>query len=56
MSDTAEHTTDLRTYWALVGVLAMLAAGLLRRYGLLVAIGLHFWADVLWHVAWGALQ
>lgn len=38
------------------GALSIVAALLLRRAGLLAAIGVHFWADVFWHVAWGGLQ
>lgn len=38
------------------GSLSVLAAGLLRRYGLLAPVGLHFWVDFVWHVIWGGLQ
>jgi hypothetical protein len=37
------------------GVLSVAAAWLLRRYGLLAAVSVHFWADVVWHVVWGLL-
>ncbi len=29
------------------------AALFLRNYGLLAAIGVHFWVDIVWHVIWG---
>lgn len=35
------------------GVLALLAAFCLRKYGFLAAVGIHFWADLVWHVIWG---
>jgi hypothetical protein len=35
------------------GVLGVVAAHYLRRYGFLAAVGVHFWADVVWHVLWG---
>lgn len=38
------------------GALSLVAAELLRRGGLLAAIGLHFWVDIVWHVIYGALQ
>ena len=37
------------------GVLSLLAAYALRRYGFLAAVGVHLWTDVVWHVIWGAL-
>lgn len=38
------------------GSLSLLAAHYLRTYGLLAAIGLHFWVDVVWHVMWGPIM
>jgi hypothetical protein len=37
------------------GVLSVLAAFYFRKHGILAAIGIHLWADVVWHVLWGAL-
>jgi hypothetical protein len=37
------------------GVLSLLAAHYFRRYGFLAAVGIHFWADVVWHVLWGLI-
>jgi hypothetical protein len=37
------------------GVLSLLAATYFRRYGFLAAVGIHFWADVVWHVVWGLI-
>lgn len=38
------------------GLLSLVAAWLFRRYGFLAAVGVHFWADVVWHVVWGLLS
>lgn len=35
------------------GVLSLVAAHQLRAHGLLAAAGVHWWADVVWHVLWG---
>jgi membrane protease YdiL (CAAX protease family) len=35
--------------------LSLVSAQLLRRFGPLAAIGVHFWADLVWHVIWGAM-
>ena len=37
------------------GSLAVAAAIFMRRWGILAAVGLHFWTDVGWHVVWGSL-
>jgi hypothetical protein len=37
------------------GVLSLLAAHYFRRDGFLAAVGIHFWADVVWHVVWGLI-
>ncbi len=41
---------------AMNGALSVVAALLLRRAGLLAAVGVHFWVDVVWHVVWGGIQ
>ncbi len=38
------------------GTLSIVAAQHLRTSGLLAAISVHFWADVVWHVIWGPLS
>ena len=38
------------------GVVGLLAAFALRKAGFLAAVGIHFWADVVWHVLWGFIQ
>lgn len=38
------------------GVVGLLAAFYLRKAGFLAAVGIHFWADVVWHVLWGFMQ
>ena len=38
------------------GVVGLLAAYSLRKAGFLAAVGIHFWADVVWHVLWGIIQ
>jgi hypothetical protein len=35
------------------GVISLFAAQFLRRWGFLAAAGVHFWTDIVWHVAWG---
>jgi hypothetical protein len=35
------------------GVLSIFAAYYFRKYGFLTAVGIHFWADVVWHVIRG---
>ena len=37
-------------------LVALPAAFFLRKYGFLAAVSIHFWADVVWHVLWGAIQ
>jgi len=37
------------------GVLSLFAAYYLRKFGFLAAVGIHFWADVVWHVIWGVI-
>ncbi len=34
-------------------LLSIFAACYFRKFGLLAAIGIHFWADIVWHVIWG---
>lgn len=36
-------------------VLSLFAAYYFRRYGILAAIGIHFWADIVWHLLWGLI-
>jgi hypothetical protein len=38
------------------GVLSIIAAYYFKTYGFLSAVSVHFWADVVWHVIWGALS
>jgi CAAX prenyl protease-like protein len=37
------------------GIMGLAAAYMLRKVGFLGAMGVHLWADVVWHVIWGAL-
>ena len=37
------------------GIMGLAAAYLLRKVGFLGSVGVHLWADVVWHVIWGAL-
>ena len=37
------------------GVVPLFAAYYLRKFGVLAAISIHFWTDVVWHVIWGAV-
>jgi hypothetical protein len=36
------------------GVISLFAAYYFRKYGFLGAVGIHFWADFVWHVIFGA--
>jgi hypothetical protein len=38
------------------GSLSVVAARFLRSRGFLAAAGVHFWADVGWHVVWGPIS
>jgi len=37
------------------GVVSLFCAVHFKKYGILAAISIHFWCDVVWHVIWGAL-
>lgn len=37
------------------GVLSLFAAYYFRKFGFLAAVGIHFWADIVWHVIWGMI-
>jgi hypothetical protein len=37
------------------GLLSLVAAYFMKKSGYLAAVGVHFWADVVWHVVWGVL-
>jgi len=38
------------------GALSLVAAYFFKKSGYLAAAGVHFWADVVWHVVWGAFS
>lgn len=38
------------------GVVSIFCAGAFRKYGFLGAVGIHFWTDIVWHVAWGSIK
>lgn len=35
------------------GILSLFAAYYFKKYGFLAPVGIHFWADMIWHVIWG---
>lgn len=37
------------------GILSIAAAYFLRKVGFLGPVGVHLWADIVWHVIWGML-
>ncbi|MGZ6316240.1 MAG: CPBP family glutamic-type intramembrane protease, partial [Anaerolineales bacterium] len=37
------------------GIMSLFAAYCFKRFGILAPMGIHLWADVLWHVIWGLL-
>lgn len=45
----------LAEMFVLNGLLSFVAAYYFRKHGFLAAVGIHFWADVVWHVIWGAI-
>jgi membrane protease YdiL (CAAX protease family) len=51
-SPAALPTTTLAELFALNGILGLAAGERMMRDGLVAAMGLHFWADVVWHVIW----
>jgi len=38
--------------FALNGLMGLVAGERYMRQGLVAAIGVHFWADIVWHVLW----
>jgi hypothetical protein len=42
--------------FVLNGTLGLVAGARYFRTGLVAAIGIHFWADIVWHVVWPFLQ
>ena len=38
------------------GVISLFAAYYFRKSGFLAAVGIHFWADIVWHVIWGLVR
>jgi hypothetical protein len=36
-------------------IVGLIAGERFMKYGLVAAIGVHFWADIVWHVAWPAI-
>jgi membrane protease YdiL (CAAX protease family) len=51
-SPAALPTTTLAELFVLNGILGLAAGERMMRDGLVGAMGLHFWADVVWHVIW----
>ena len=49
-------TATLAELFVLNGILGLVAGEQMMRDGLVAAMGLHFWADVVWHVAWPILK
>lgn len=37
------------------GTMSLVGAYLFKKYGFLATVGVHFWADVVWHVLWGLI-
>jgi membrane protease YdiL (CAAX protease family) len=38
------------------GIVGIVAGQQFMRHGLVAAIGIHFWADVVWHVIWPVIS
>jgi hypothetical protein len=54
-SPAALHPVMLAEMMVLNGLLGLVAGWVFRRDGLLAAAGVHFWADIIWHVLFGLL-
>jgi len=37
------------------GIVGLIAAYYLRRYGFIAAVGIYLWTDIIWHVVWGLI-
>ena len=37
------------------GMVSLFAAYYFRKFGFLAPVGIHFWANVIWHVIWGVV-
>jgi hypothetical protein len=37
------------------GLIGIVAAYFFKKSGFLAPVGIHFWADFVWHVVWGLL-
>ena len=35
------------------GTITFITAYFMKKYGFLTAVGIHFWADIVWHTIWG---
>ena len=35
------------------GIVGLVAGDQYKKVGLIAAVGVHFWADIIWHVIWG---
>ncbi len=46
----------LAEVFLLNGIVGLLAGWQYIRCGLIAAVGVHFWADVVWHVLWPAIR
>jgi membrane protease YdiL (CAAX protease family) len=49
-------TATLAELFVLNGILGVAAGERMMRDGLVAAMGLHFWADVVWHVVWPVVK
>lgn len=46
-------TVLLVEIFLLNGLLSIFAAFYFKKFGLFAPIGIHFWADIVWHTIWG---
>jgi hypothetical protein len=37
------------------GLISIVGAYYFKKFGLLATMGVHFWADIIWHMVWGLL-
>jgi hypothetical protein len=55
-SPSAVHPLILSELFLLNGVVGLVAGERYMKVGLVAAVGIHFWTDIVWHVVWPFLN
>ena len=53
---TALPSIVIAEVFVLSGIVGIVAGQRYMRDGLIAAVGIHFWADVVWHILWPAVR